>query len=78
VRERVTVGDRVKGFDDAAGETEREYVGLIEYVTDTVGVAVKGKVVGIPDLVPETVIDRVKGKVVGIPDLVSVIVGDLE
>ena len=68
MRERVTVGDRVKGFDVAAGEPEREYVGLMEYVIDTVGVNVKGRVVGIPDLVTETVIERVKGSVVGIPE----------
>jgi len=78
VRERVTVGDRVKGLEDAACVLEREYVELMEYVIDTVPESVKGRVVGIPDLVIETVIERVKGSVVGIPERVNVIVGDLE
>jgi len=83
----VTVPERVFAYDDAIAVPEREYVGDIEYDSDTEGVRVKGAVVGIPERVIVTVpevVTRLDGCTVVTPDgeplillvLVSVIVTD--
>jgi len=79
---RETVGDVVGRFDGwtvVTPEADRVTLTVLETVTHTVGVGVKGRVVGIPDLDRVTVPDRVSDRLPErVRETVPEVVGKLE